>query len=193
MARAARRPTARTAKPLARREQAAFRCGPICSGPERRYSRAGLGQDQLPNAPVWRPNERARHPAFGIRVGRSTHEKVGVDGGIGHLLLDVFFRFAGYGRDRVRVLAPAGHVRLSDPATTGSNRASGRDGRGEAGDTARVAKQQEMGTRARRASWSGPRSMTASSRDAVGRRWHRGDRAASRAGCLPRASTSREI
>jgi hypothetical protein len=39
-------------------------------------------------------NEQARHPAFGIGVGRSTHEKVGVDGGIGHLLLDVFFRFA---------------------------------------------------------------------------------------------------
>jgi hypothetical protein len=38
--------------------------------------------------------EQALHPAFGIGVGRSTHEKVGVDGGIGHLLLDVFFRFA---------------------------------------------------------------------------------------------------
>src|SRR5450432_4374479 len=82
-----------------------FRCGPICSGPERRYSRAGPGPAARGSASV-ETNEQARHPAFGIGVGRSTHEKVGVDGGIGHLLLDVFFRFAmRYGEKQTRLSA----------------------------------------------------------------------------------------
>jgi hypothetical protein len=81
------------ARPLARREQAALplRVDLLRTGAAlftRRPGPAVRGSASVET------NEQARHPAFGIGVGRSTHEKVGVDGGIGHLLLDVFFRFA---------------------------------------------------------------------------------------------------
>jgi hypothetical protein len=81
------------ARPLARRERAAL---PLRVDLLR--TRAALftrrpGPAVRGSASV-ETNEQARHPAFDIGVGRSTHEKVGVDGGIGHLLLGVFFRFA---------------------------------------------------------------------------------------------------
>jgi hypothetical protein len=82
MARVGATAAARAARPLTRRGQPAL---PLLADLLR--TRAALFT-RRPGAAVRgsasaETNEQARHPAFGIGVGRSTHEKVGVDGGIG--------------------------------------------------------------------------------------------------------------